>query len=100
MKKADQSTPREAITDFQQIVNVGPAMARDFETLGIRKPAQLAGRDPLAMYRELGRRTGQRQDPCVLDAFIAVTDYMNGNPPRPWWEFTRYRKQTFGRDLA
>lgn len=96
MQKADHTTPRHEIHDFQQICNVGPAFARDMAVLGMEHPSQLINRDPLEMYRDLSRLTGTRQDPCVLDVFIATTDYMNGNPPKNWWEFTEYRKQTYG----
>ncbi len=96
MNKANHATPRESIRDFQEIVNVGPAVAEDFRVLGLDRPAQLVGKDPLALYSELTQRTGIRQDPCVLDVFIATTDFMNGNPPRAWWEFTEYRKRTYG----
>ena len=39
--------------------------------------------------------TATRQDPCVLDTFLAVVDFMNGHPPRAWWEFTPERKKRF-----
>lgn len=96
MNKANHETPRDQIRDFRQIVNVGPAVSRDLKLLGIRSPGELCGRDPLEMYRQLCDRTGQHQDPCMLDVFIAATDYMNGNPPRKWWEYTEFRKQKYG----
>lgn len=83
-----------ALTDLP---NVGPAMARDFESLGYRAPANLKGRDPLALYRALCRKTGSRQDPCVLDVFISVTRFLDGEAPRPWWDYTAERKLRYGR---
>ena len=100
MKKADHHVSREEISAFQQIVNVGPAMERDFRQLGYEDPVDLIGEDPLKMYKELCQLTGVRQDPCVLDVFIAVTDYMNGNPPANWWEYTAVRKQRYGRKIV
>ena len=51
------------------LISIGPAMLRDFESLGIRSVAELAKQDPQRMYEKMGRLTGQRQDPCVLDTF-------------------------------
>jgi hypothetical protein len=47
--------------------NIGPATRRDLELLGISTIAQLARREPDALYAALERKTGQRQDPCVWD---------------------------------
>jgi hypothetical protein len=71
-------------------------MSRDFELLGIRTPRQLRGKDPLTLYQSLCRKTGVRQDPCVLDTFISVTRFMDGESPRPWWAYTAERKRRYG----
>ena len=47
-------------------------------------------------YRALERATGRRQDPCVLDTFMAATDFMRGAPARRWWSYTAERKARFG----
>jgi len=44
----------------------------------------------------LNARTGARQDPCVLDTFIAAIRYMEGAPKRPWWHYTAERKRRLG----
>jgi hypothetical protein len=81
---------------LEQLPNVGPAMAADLRALGIDHPALLAGRDAYALYRALERLSGKRQDPCVLDTFLAIVDFMNGAAPRPWWDYTALRKRQFG----
>jgi hypothetical protein len=81
---------------LEQLPNVGPAMAADLRLLGIAHPRELAGHDALALYRALCRATGKRQDPCVLDTFIAAVDFMRGAEPRPWWAYTAQRKAQFG----
>jgi hypothetical protein len=90
-------SPKAAHADdckaLAQLPNVGPAMVRDLQLLGIRHPAELKGRDAFQLYRELERRTGHRQDPCVLDTFMAVVDFMHGAAPRPWWHYTAERKR-------
>lgn len=82
---------RKSTDPLQQIPNVGPATAGDLRRLGITEVAQLAGRDPQALYEELSRLTGVRQDPCVRDVFAAAVDFADGKPARPWWEYSRER---------
>ena len=81
---------------LEQLPNIGPAMAADLRALGIVHPRELAQRDAFALYQALCRRSGRRQDPCVLDTFMAATDFMRGAPPAPWWAYTARRKQVYG----
>lgn len=81
---------------LEQLPNVGPRVAADLRRLGITHPGELAGRDPFALYQALGRLTGKRQDPCVLDTFLAATDFLRGAAPAPWWHYTAERKRRFG----
>lgn len=78
---------------FTDLPNIGPAMARDFAQLGLKHPSELRGLDALALYSRLCKLTGQRQDPCVLDTFIAAVDFANGAAARPWWDYTAERKR-------
>jgi hypothetical protein len=87
---------RHEYTALEHLPNVGPATARDFRLLGISKPAQLPGKDPYALYERLCRKTGVRQDPCVIDVFISAVRFMEGAPKRPWWAYTAERKRTLG----
>jgi hypothetical protein len=41
------------------------------------------------LYQKLCAATGQRQDPCVLDTFMAATDFMRGAPAAPLVEVHR-----------
>jgi hypothetical protein len=83
------------VVRFQDIPNVGPRVERDFQKLGIKKPKDLKKKDPLVMYKKLCAKTGSRHDPCVLDVFMAVVEFMNGAPPTPWWFYTPERKKKF-----
>jgi len=87
---------REAVKKLTDIPNVGPRIAHDFFLLGIREPRELARRDAYTLYKELERVTGTRQDPCVLDTYIAVIDFMSGAPARPWFYYTPLRKRKYG----
>ena len=85
---------------LHELVSVGPAMLRDFELLGIRSVAQLAGESPRQMYRDLCRLRGQVQDICCLDVFQAAVAQAR-NPQLPaeqchWWYWSRKRKARNG----
>jgi hypothetical protein len=83
---------RTAIKNLQDIPNVGKAIEKDFILLCIKKPVELIGRDPYQMYDELCNLTNKRHDPCLIDVFISAVRYMEGGPPKKWWEFTKERK--------
>lgn len=81
---------------LEQLPNVGPSIAADLRSIGIHHPSELAARDAFDLYQTLQQATGRRQDPCVLDTFLAATDFMRGAPRRPWWAYTAERKARFG----
>lgn len=64
--------------------------------LGIECPVDLIGRDPYQLYEELCSVAHKKHDPCVLDIFISAVRYIEGDPPRKWWEFTEERKRRLG----
>lgn len=87
---------------LQDLISIGPAMLRDFELLGIRSVAQLSRRDPRKLYIELCRKTGQRQDICVLDVFCAAVaqarDPLLPAEQSQWWYWSRERKKRPARE--
>ena len=95
IKSPKAETPAECRT-LEQLPNIGPALAANLRLIGIREPADLRGKDAFVLYQRLCAATGQRQDPCVLDTFMAATDFMRGAPAAPWWTYTAQRKALFG----
>ena len=92
--------PRKAATAaecerLEQLPNIGVSIAEDLRSIGIQHPADLATADAFQLYQSLCKSSGQRQDPCVLDTFLAATDFMRGAPARPWWDYTAQRKKDF-----
>jgi hypothetical protein len=85
---------RNRVRRLTDLPNIGPACAADLQAIGIHEPAQLVGRSPFELYDQLCEKTGMRHDPCVLDVFMSITHFMDGEAPRPWWEFTALRKRT------
>ena len=81
---------------LEQLPNIGPSLAAALRRIGIQLPRDLAGKDGFALYQQLCTVDGQRQDPCVLDTFLALTDFLQGAPAAPWWHYTAQRKRRFG----
>jgi hypothetical protein len=94
--KSPKAASAEHCHSLEQLPNIGPALAADLRLIGIQHPAQLRGRDAFVLYQSLCAATGRRQDPCVLDTFMAATDFMRGAAPSPWWHYTAQRKLLYG----
>jgi hypothetical protein len=88
-----QKVRRDQLQELEDLPNVGKAMAGDLRIIGIDTPEQLIGRDAFEMHRALCEKTGHKQDPCVIDVFMSVVDFMHGGEARPWWTFTAERKR-------
>ncbi len=61
------SIDREDLTNLEQHPNVGPAIADDLRRIGLKRPQELTGQDPYALFDALCRETGARHDPCVIE---------------------------------
>jgi hypothetical protein len=94
--KNPKAASAEDCRALEQLPNIGPSLADDLRLIGIRHPQELKGRDPFVLYQALCAKTGRRQDPCVLDTFMAATDFMRGAAPAPWWHYTLQRKAVYG----
>ena len=94
--KAPKAVSAAACHRLEDLPNIGPAMAADLRAMGIAHPRELAHRDAFVLYQSLCALSGKRQDPCVLDTFMAATDFMRGATPAPWWAYTAQRKLLYG----
>lgn len=100
MQKATHKTKRNEVTDFEQIMNVGISMADDFRRLGFERPIELKGKDPWRLYVKISKLDGEVHDPCVLDCYLSVVNFMNGQPPQKWWKYTPERKRDYSKKIA
>ena len=89
MKNPDRAT----VSKLEDLPNIGPAIAQNLRQLGIKHPQQLLGKDGYTMHEELCKRTHKDHDPCVIDVFLAVINFMEGGGPAPWYHFTKERKE-------
>lgn len=96
MVKSPKAASAAECQRLEQLPNIGPALAADLRLLGVRHPGELRARDPFVLYQALCAKTGKRQDPCVLDTFMAAVDFMRGAAPTPWWHYTAQRKLVYG----
>ncbi len=87
---------RDGERRLRDLAGVGKRTTEDFEALGVRSVAQLAKRNPQALYDKLCELKGVRVDPCCLDVFVcAVAQARNPHLPadqRNWWFWSRVRK--------
>ncbi|WP_243313604.1 helix-hairpin-helix domain-containing protein [Fundidesulfovibrio agrisoli] len=78
---------------LRTIPGIGPAMARDLYSLGVRAPEDLAGRDPQQLYDQLREMSGGKLDRCVLYVFREAVYYAStppeGRDPEKlkWWNW-------------
>lgn len=78
---------------LEDLPNIGPSIAADLRGIGILEPAQLATRDPLAVYLALGPRMEHRHDPCVLYTLMAARHFLDTGDVVRWWTFTAAGKR-------
>ena len=88
------------LKNLEDIPNVGPVIAAKLGLLGYKSPSELIGQDPYAMYDDLCKLTGKRHDLCLLDVFISVVSFLNGEPQQSWWKFTAQRKAELGKRVS
>ncbi|MFC5833856.1 helix-hairpin-helix domain-containing protein [Nonomuraea insulae] len=84
-------------SDLTGLLNVGNAVARYFERVGITRITQLKGRDPVELHEQMSAAHGQALDPCLLDTIMSAVDQAEGRPARPWWHYTPERKRLSAR---
>ncbi len=90
-----KNVDRARVVRLIDLPNVGKKTAEDLRLLGYLAPGQIVGASPFEMYERLCSITNHRHDPCVIDVFMSITEFLSGNPPRPWCEFTKARKGLF-----
>ena len=84
---------RRDIQNLIEIPNVGPATIRYLHLVGINTPFELIGQDPISLFAELCSVTEKQFDPCLADVFISAVKFMEGEPARDWWYYTKERKR-------
>ena len=89
---------RETTRQLRDLPNVGKQIEKTLLSIAIEKPGQLTGADPLELYKRVIDVTGKPVDPCLLDVFISIVDFMDGAEAKKWWAYTAERKELLGQD--
>jgi len=87
---------RGNVSKLTDLPNVGKTVAADLARIGIISPDQLRGEDPYDLYVRFCEAFGEKQDPCMLDVLMSITDFMDGGDARVWWDYTPERKMRYG----
>ena len=88
---------REKTFKLTDLPNIGKSIAGDLESIGVMSPKDLEGKNPFELFEKLCETSGQKHDPCLLDVFMSVTDFMNGGEPKVWWKYTDERKKVLSK---
>jgi len=88
-----KSPNRETISNLEDLPNIGKSMAANLRLVNIKHPQDLIDKDPYQLYDKLCSVTGKQHDPCVIDVFLSVVDFMESGDARLWWEYTTERKK-------
>lgn len=77
--------------ELETIPGVGPSIACDLKTLGIRQVSDLKGGNPEKLYEMLCQIQGVKVDICVLYIFRCAVYFSEHPTPEPellkWWNW-------------
>jgi hypothetical protein len=94
----EQAMKQKEMRQLGDLSSVGPATVRDLKLLGITRVEQLVGQDARKLYDRLGRLSGKRFDPCVMDVLsAAIAQAQDPGLPKEkckWWYWSRIRKSS------
>ena len=81
----------DSLRELRRIPGVGPAVAGDLWRLGIRRVADLRGRDPQALDDALCAEQGVHVDRCMLYTFRCAVYFATEERHDPellrWWSW-------------
>ena len=90
-ERVDGPRFKRKVDELQTIPGIGPSLAGDLRSLGVKRVADLKGRDAKRLYDKLNKVTGTRQDPCVLYTFRCAVYYASHRRHDPeklkWWNW-------------
>lgn len=85
------SGKQEQLKQLQTIPSVGPSIARDLWELGIRRVADLKGKDPRRLYDRRCTQAGKPIDRCLLYTFRCAVYFASKKKHDPkllkWWNW-------------
>lgn len=91
IEEFERASPEKS--DLSDLRNIGKAMLKDFDLLGIASVKHLAKCDADKLYAKIQTLTGTRHDPCVWDTYAAAIHQAKTGEALAWWDFTKVRKE-------
>jgi hypothetical protein len=88
-----RAAPDPVIRELSTIPGVGKSIAADLRSIGIRRVADLCGKDPERLYVKSNEHAGMVQDRCLLYVFrcavyFAETEGQNRDAEKlKWWNW-------------
>lgn len=76
---------------FEDMPNVGPAVASLLRDAGYSNPQELDGEDAKWLYDKICQITRTTHNPQLLDRLLSAIDFAAGNPPKSLGEFAERR---------
>ena len=67
---------RDKVSRLDELPNIGESIAAKLRLIGIDHPGKLIEMQPFEMYEDLCAKTGKKQDPCLIDVFMAAVHFM------------------------
>jgi hypothetical protein len=80
--------------EFLELKNIGPATAADLTRLGIHSIEKLKESNAQELYDRISALDGIKHDICVLDTFTAIIENAKTGEDKPWWYYSKLRKET------
>lgn len=78
--------------ELEQLPNVGRKTASLLRDIGVTSPSDLAGKNSYLLYDKICQVTRQSQDIRLLDILLSAADFVQGNSPQHWSEFSEQRR--------
>jgi len=87
----NKDSRQQVTTQLQVIPGVGKSIAEDLWLLGIRRVADLKGKDPEKLYIKRCAQVGMQIDRCLLYVFRCAVYYASTQRHEPellkWWNW-------------
>lgn len=82
---------KQALKELQIIPGVGKSVAKNLYDIGVKKVANLKGKDPEKLYQKSNKFVGAIQDRCLLYVFRCAVYFAETENPKSdllkWWNW-------------
>ena len=91
-----QMKQNSELTNLMTIPWVGKSVARNLYDIGIHSVSDLKDKNPENLYAKSNKKSGAKQDPCLLYVFRCAVYFAKTKHPEPellkWWNWKSIKK--------